>query len=104
MPQLSRFPPCGPGRNSAANCGPSRRACGCQGDGSASPAFGERAAYLAAGAFRAFAQQISGVEDIKALLLRAHGDIAAASAAQNAASRRHVIPSCMHLKPAGTSV
>ena len=54
-------------------------------DGSASPAFGERAAYLAAGAFRAFAQQISGVEDIKALLLRAHGDIAAASAAQNAA-------------------
>jgi len=53
-------------------------------DGSASPVCGEHAAYLAAGAFRAFAQQISGVEDMKALLLRAHGDIVAAAAEQGA--------------------
>lgn len=53
-------------------------------DGSASPACGEKAAYLAVNTFRSFAQQIAGTEDLKALLLRAHGDIVSAAASLGA--------------------
>ncbi len=53
-------------------------------DGSASPVFGETAAFHAVGTFRSFAQQIAGTEDMKALLLRAHADIISDGTARSA--------------------